>query len=154
MDIIYKGGRAEILSNSITMSGKDNPSVQVGSDNGQTWRSRGYRTLVQNITTASVSAQESESGTTYLNSGSSVTSTINLPASANSGTYYNFIRTSDQALRVDPGSGARIIYSGGAMSTDEYLELASLGAKLTLICDGSNNWIATIEGGTLTEETP
>ncbi len=105
--------------------------------------------------TAGVTLTEDEARKINFNTGAAGTVTITLPTGVDNGVSYKFIRVATQAFRVDPNAADNIVYSGGAMANGEYLELASDGAKLELVYDSANTqWNATLEFGTLTEETP
>jgi len=153
-DVIYKGPTGQILVTTLVLTDKaGNGECTVKSNPGFAWLARGARFGYQAFTISSIITL-SDSGKTISNDGAGATVEITLPTTPGAGIHFNFVRVASQALRINPPAGAQIIYSGGVMSDGEYLELASNGAKLSLISDGSNNWIATDESGTLTEETP
>jgi len=96
---------------------------------------------------------EEDSGKTFSNSGAPGLIQATLNSASKDGVNYSFVRIAAQNIRVKPSNG-RIVYSSGIMPDGNFLSLNSNGAKLSLTYDGNGNWIATVEFGTLTEETP
>lgn len=153
-DTIYKGTTGQIFVNTLVLTDKaGSGECTVQSNSGSAWLVRGSRFGYQVFTISSI-ITNSDSGKTISNVGAGAAVEITLPSAPGAGIHFDFVRIAPQALRVNPPAGSQIIYSGGTMADGEYLELASNGAKLSVISDGSGNWIATAEFGTLTEEIP
>jgi len=103
--------------------------------------------------TANYSVLAADTSKTITNRGASGVVVLSLPAAPVSGTWFTFIRVAAFALRIDPDASDAILYSSGLMANGEYLELASVQAKITVVWDGTN-WICEEEYGSLLEETP
>ena len=153
-DIIYQGTNGKILVDSLILTDKAGTGEgEIKAVPNGAWTAKGFKTEVEVVTAASVFAFKQDSGKTYINIGATNVTQVVLPNGAGAGVTYNFLRVASQAFRVKPSSGS-IIYTGGQMAAGECLELASDGAKLSLISDENGNWVATQEDGTLTEQTP
>lgn len=87
------------------------------------------------------------SGNLLTDTGSSSTFVQTLPVSA-PGVQFSFLRTTANAYRIDP-NGSEVIRGGGA---GKYLELASAGASVSLICVTAGTWEILASFGTLTYE--
>lgn len=154
MDVIFKGQTGRILTNTLFITNKaGNGDCTVRSETGNSWLAQSVRTAYESFALDTI-LDRFDSGKTVTNAGALGIVTVSLPVPGGAGVHFNFVRLASQAFRINPQGADAIIYSGGQMSNGEYLELASDGAKLSLISDDNNNWIATVEFGTLTEETP
>lgn len=150
-DIIWQGGTGRIVADQINLNSKNGNLLRLSGDSG--FSLEGTRApVLDSVFSRTIGV--SESNTIFVNTSAGGTVVLTLPDTTEFGIVYKFVRVASQAIRIDPPAGSSIIYSGGTMTTGEYLELASDGAKLHLVSDGSGNWIATYEYGTLTEETP
>jgi len=85
------------------------------------------------------------------NTGATDTVTLTLPASAREGVGMTVVSVNAHAIDVTPQSGDHVEYSGGTMADSQALRVGSR-ARLELVYDGAGAWIATTEGGTLTEQ--
>jgi len=63
-------------------------------------------------------------------------------------------RIDNQELRVAPSSGKKIIWSGGALATDEYLRITSATGSIAAYVNTDGNVIVTATTGTVVEQTP
>ena len=155
MSTIYKGGKAGIFVDTLFLengSGTGGPTIK--SANSNAWAMASLAKTYEAVTATGLLIN-SDSGKTYSNDGAGATVQISLNVASGTlsevGLNYNFVRIASQELRVKPLSG-RIIYSSGVMPDGKYLSLTTDGAKLSLVYDGNDNWIAVTEFGTLVEE--
>jgi hypothetical protein len=150
---IYRGTDGVILVDTLSLAGKDGQSdMIIAPASGVTWQMQGARDFVENITTTRV-VQKSDSGI-ILYSASGGTIQVNLPeGGTDDGIKITIVAGAATVMRVKPVTGEDIIYSGGVMSTGEYLDISAAG-RLVLVSDGSGSWLSVLEVGTLTEETP
>lgn len=148
---IYEGNSGRIVVDSLNIVAKNGGTPRLTASNG--FSLEGIRVPYQ-ATSVTRTLGISESNSVITNEPAGGPLTLTLPDTTEAGVVFKFVRIAAFAFRIDPPTGSSIIYSGGTMSTGEYLELASNGAKLHLVSDGSGNWVATYEFGTLTQETP
>jgi len=153
-DIIYRGENGQIRVNNLIITDKSGSGeAEVGANPSGSWTAKGFKTEYEAIVTNTFLFRK-DSGKTYSNNGAPGVVQANLPSAPGPGVHFTFVRIASQSFRVRPQGSDAIIYSGGQMTDGEWLELASNGAVLSVVSDSNNNWIATIENGTLTEETP
>lgn len=154
-DIIYQGENGQIFADNLILTNKngDGELTIRPASSGGAWLAKGFRQEYETLT-GDRFLNLNDSGKTLTNQGAGATVTVTLPNPSGAGINYNFVRIASQAFRIDPSADDAIIYSNGQMNNGEYLELASDGAKLSIASDNNNNWVATTEFGTLTEETP
>ena len=150
---IYQGENGVILVDTLYLAGKDGQSdMLIAPASGVTWQTKGVRDFIENISTTRV-IQKSDSGI-VLYSASGGTIQMNLPeGGSDDGIKITIIAGAGTTMRVKPVSSENIIYSGGAMTNGEYLDISAAG-RLVLVSDGSGSWLSVLEVGTLTEETP
>jgi hypothetical protein len=91
-----------------------------------------------------------ESGSMHTNLGASTTVTLNLPASAPSGTVFTFAVQMAQQLRIDPGTAS--IRDDSGQTADKYKSANTIGASLTIIAQSAGIWATIAKNGTWTEE--
>lgn len=153
-NVIFKGNNGQIFANNLLLTDKAGTGEsQIRSAPGGTWTAKGFKTEYEALTSSALPLRDS-SGKTFSNDGAPGIIQVTLPPSPGPGIFFTLIRIASFAFRLKPQATDAIIYSGGQMDDGEYLELASDGAVLSVISDANNNWAATLEGGTLTEETP
>jgi len=154
-DIVYQGDNGQIFVDNLLLTNKagDGELTMRAATSGGAWLAKGFRQELEALTGNGL-ATLGDSGKTFTNQGALAIVTAFLPNPSGAGINLNFVRVAPQAFRVEPQSTDAIIYSSGQMADGEYLELASDGAKLSVVSDPNNNWIATVEFGVLTEETP
>jgi hypothetical protein len=80
------------------------------------------------------------------------TGVLTLPSILQDGINFGFVTNSAGVLRIDPDASNNIVYSVGAMTNGEFLEIGN-SSNIFVISAGTS-WIAYRESGTLTEETP
>ena len=153
MDTLYRGEQASILVDTLVMAGKDGQSdMTIAPPSGTSIQMEGVRSKLESLA-ADRLVIKSDSGTVFLGTGGG-TLNINLPeGGSDDGIEIGAIADSTTTVRVRPVGTENIIYTGGAMTNGEYLELSS-NAKLSLVSTGGGSWVAVLESGTLTEETP
>lgn len=150
-DIIYQGNIARIVANRINFNSKDGDVLQISTSSG--YSLEGAMTPYQSLAISRVLG-ETETNKIITNDGALNLIAVTLPNTTKSGLIFKFVRVASFEIRVTPSADSKIRYSGGDMVDEEYLSLASNGAKLHLVSDGNGDWIATYEFGILTEETP
>jgi len=91
-----------------------------------------------------------ESGSLHTNQGATEIITLTLPSSAPAGTRFSFAVQAAYALRIDPGAGAILDDSG--VTADKYKYCDTIGVCITLVSDGSGDWIPIGKYGTWLEE--
>ncbi len=153
-DVIYQGTNGQILVDNLVLTDKAGTGEsQIRAVPSGTWTARGFKTEYEALTGSTLPLRDS-SGKVFTNDGAVGPVQVTLPPPSGAGISLTFVRIASFAFRVNPQAADAIIYSGGQMDDGEYLELASDGASLALISDANDNWIATLETGTLVEETP
>jgi len=150
-DTIYQGGVGRIVANTVNLNSKDNTVLRISTTSG--YSLQGARRSYQAMNISRL-LDVSESGKTLSNDGAGTFIALTLPNTTEYGVEFKFVRISSFDMRITPQTGSSIKYSGGTMTTGEYLALSSDGAKLHLVSDGNGDWIATYEFGSLVEETP
>lgn len=150
---IYRGERGTIQVNTLVLAGKGGlGDMSIVPPSGSSVLIAGARSLIENIS-AGASVSKGDSGRViYSDAGGTITVTL-AAASGIEGIKVTIAAGPSTTMRVDPNTNENIIYSGGAMSDGEYLDI-SAGGSLTLVSDGDGSWLAVVENGTLTEETP
>jgi len=63
-------------------------------------------------------------------------------------------RVDSYAVRIAPVAGSQVLWSGGRMAVDEYLEIGSDFGVLTCIVNPASDVQVTSEFGAISEETP
>lgn len=87
----------------------------------------------------------------YTNTGATGTRSIS-PGANQNGTFMRFVRTASHALRVAPSGSQNFMLEDGSTTTNgKYLELASDGAALSIVLDGTT-WVVLYSRGTITVE--
>lgn len=86
--------------------------------------------------TGSSTLKPIESNTYHTNKGASSSVTLTLPDVDTKGLKFTFAVLENEELRVDPGSGK--IWG---QSSDNYIYSTEVSASLTLVSDGSGNWM-------------
>lgn len=153
-DTLFEGDNGQIFADNIILTNKaGNGESSIVAASGSAWTAKGFKTQYA-VALPNDFVFRYDSGKTISNYGLGQISTITLPASNGPGIIFNFVRLDSYAMRINPQGSNAIIYSGGQMAGGEYLELASNGAKLSIVSDSSDNWVAIHEEGTLTEESP
>lgn len=153
-DTIYKGTNGQILVDNLTLTDKAGTGEATikGAANAA-WTAHGFKTEYQGLSISHLPSRR-DSGKTFSNIDAAGAIQVTLPNPLGAGITFNFVRLIGQAFRIKPQDVDAIIYSGGQMEDGEYLELASNGARLSVVSDSNNNWVTTYESGTLTEQTP
>lgn len=109
----------------------------------------GRRVVAARTSTATIANYQSNEFVTNRGASGTVTLTLNAPTS---GETYTFLRVANQTLRIEPSTGAAFFRASGTVETaDKYLELASTGALITVLWDGTN-WLVLSERGTINVE--
>lgn len=153
-NVIYKGNNGQILVNNLILTDKAGAGEsQIRAASSGSWTAKGFTTEYEALTSSVLPLRDS-SGKTFSNDGAVGAVQVTLPPPSGAGISITLVRIASFAFRLNPQANNAIIYSGGQMDDGEYLELASDGASLSVISDDNDNWIATLENGTLTEETP
>uniref|UniRef100_A0A6M3J2D2 Putative pectate lyase n=1 Tax=viral metagenome TaxID=1070528 RepID=A0A6M3J2D2_9ZZZZ len=101
----------------------------------------GHRTSDGTLTSSS-------SGLTETNLGATGTITRNLPATADKGTWYEFVVMVAQQLRIDPGANSAIYINGAKQTDNKYIWADAIGASIKLINDGNGDWVSLFTQGT------
>lgn len=91
-----------------------------------------------------------ESGSVHTNLGATGNVTISMPTFVAAGTKYTFAVQAAQEFRIDPVSGAIIDECG--VTASKYKHCSTVGACLTVVSDGTGNWITISKSGTWQEE--
>jgi len=156
MGFIYEGEKAGIFVNTLFLENGDGtggPSIK--SANNNAWSLASIARTYEAVTATGLIVGSDDSGKTFSNDGAASFVELALNISSGNlseiGVNYNFVRITSQELRIRPLTG-RIMYSSGVMADTKALSLTTDGAKLSLVYDGNDNWIATTEFGTLVEE--
>lgn len=80
------------------------------------------------------------------------TGTVTISPSASLGTSFTFFRVASQAFRIEPGASIGFRRADGTLEANgKYLELASNGALVTILYDGTE-WLVMSERGTINVE--
>jgi hypothetical protein len=150
-DIIYQGGTARIITDALGLNSKTGEVLVVTTTTG--YSMSGAR-VPYSAYSISKTLTIADSNKAISNDGAGSFVAYTLPSTNEAGINFKFVRLANFDVRITPPAGSKIRYSAGDMADAEYLALASNGAKLHLVSDGSGDWIATYEFGTLTEQTP
>lgn len=149
-NIIHKSDSSEIQVTNLVISDVNGTGAStISSPSGTAYQFKGARVAIENNIN-SYSIPQHKSGYIWTNTGALASITGILPTGALEGTSAYFIRTGPEVY-IDPGASAKIYIpeSGFFRGAGEMAHMASSGARIALICDGSNKWYPMIELGTI-----
>ncbi|MBW8016235.1 MAG: hypothetical protein FVQ82_08615 [Planctomycetes bacterium] len=102
------------------------------------------------VHTADDQLEIKESGSIHTNLGATGAVTIFMPSFNLAGTKYTVSVQAAQQLNIDPVAGVIVDESG--VSSSKYKYCSTVGAFMTVVDDGSGNWIVIGKSGIWTEE--
>lgn len=149
-ELIHKSDTAEMQVTTLVLTDKagTGPCV-VSAPSGTAFQLLGARHGIENWT-SSYTIPQSKSGYTWTNTGAGSAIVFTLPTGALEGTSAQFIRTGAQ-ISINPGNSS-VIYiaeSGFFRNPGQSAVLASSGARLALVSNGSNSWYPLYQMGTI-----
>lgn len=149
-DIIQISDSSSINVSTMVLSNKAGTGDMVMTPpSGCSYQIKGARFGLENLT-ANYTIPQHKSGYVWTNVSATGTITASLPSGASIGTTALFIRTGPSiVISTFPGNRIWLSASGFFKPSGQAATLASSGAKMGLICDGSNGWYPTIEEGTI-----
>lgn len=151
VDVFYTGPSGLIKCSAVVCSNKAISSAgSLIPKDQEHWNAGGMAINVE-LLQIDRTLSESESSTLF-HGFMSGTGVVTLPSITQDGIVYHFVTDSVGILRLDPNASNNIVYSNGAMSNGEYLQIEN--SSNISIMSSSSSWISFRENGTFTEETP
>lgn len=147
-NIIHIGDEGALNVNTIIIADKTGRgNATIISPSGAAFQISGLRLGYENISGV-YNMPLHKSGFTWTNTG--VTARLNLPSGVPVGTSASIVRTG-QTFVISPLGSGRIWNStaGFFRSPGSGIFLAASGSKISLMSDGSNGWIPSLEEGTI-----
>ena len=111
------------------------------------WRYSQGRRLLSMAKTADFTLKQSDSGGVYSNLGASAAVTYTLPQTALKGHSYSFMVQAQQTLLVSPGAAGAFYHAGAKQADNTALRAGSIGATITVVCDGNSDWLVVAQKG-------